>query len=141
MNKKIKSIAYIIIFTLLLLILTGCGSSQNNNSKTYQYYYDTDIPTLESVFDYQQPFVSNDMWENGKMYYASYTKTGVDGYNSNVNGNSDYTEYSKLLQEKGYTLTNTENDGGATKYTYSNDKYVITLRVQSTTFEITIKGN
>lgn len=146
MKRKICILLVVIMLIASLFILTGCGdkseetkqTNEKNNSseatdekvtKTYAYYFDTDIPTLQSVFDYEKPFMRNDIWAEFGEYYETFTDADMDGFRSKVNKNH-LTEYKNILIENGYSETESN--------VLTKDNMQITLELEDTTFSITI---
>ena len=149
-----KSLIFIISILLIgaLLIFTGCGTIEENTStepndtfsetsdvqaQEVEFYEGTNVPSAESVLGYEQPVVSNDLLDTDGTFYAGYSASGVDGYNSNVKS-SDYEIYSKILIENNFTLTNTSEEDGATVYEYTSDTSTVELNITETSFAITV---
>lgn len=113
MKRNVKFIALLMLFLLPMILLTGCSdkseekkenTSNLNEHKKYEYYFNTDIPTLESVYGYKKPAITTGSYNETGEYYAAYTSTNIDEYNSDVK-EQDFTDYKKILNSNGYIET------------------------------------
>lgn len=122
---KISLSTILLLISLAIILIMGIHICKiNENIQTNKFIADTTIPNPELLFDEQITLID---------YNIEYLPGSIEGVDCKK---IDYTTYSELLSEYGFTKENSTTENSDSIYNFyryydNNQKYIVDLKVNT----------